>query len=186
MLRESNNSNASYAFAYVGTNSTGFECRNGAGTSSFGVGTGTGGTPQWVKLTRSGNNFNGYTSPDGVTWTLLGARTIVMSPAVKGGLAVSANNNSALNTATMDNVSLEASATSHAPPLLAVNPGSSAGELTFSWPSWATGFALYSTTNLAPPIIWLPVTNTAVNHGVTFGVTVPVGNRSEFFSLFAP
>ena len=186
MLRESNNSNASYAFAYVGTNSTGFECRNGAGTSSFGVGTGTGGTPQWVKLTRSGNNFNGYTSPDGVTWTLLGARTIVMSPAVKGGLAVSANNNSALNTATMDNVSLEASATSHAPPLLAVNPGSSAGELTFSWPSWATGFALYSTTNLAPPIVWLPVTNTAVNHGVTFGVTVPVGNRSEFFSLFAP
>ena len=28
-------------------------------------------TPAYLKITRSGNTFTAYTSPDGVTWTLI-------------------------------------------------------------------------------------------------------------------
>jgi hypothetical protein len=60
-----------------------------------------------VKLVRSGNTFNGYTSPDGVDWVQVGTtQTVTMAQGVYIGLAVSGNNNSVLATATFDNVSI--------------------------------------------------------------------------------
>jgi len=45
--------------------------------------------PYWVKIERSGNNFSGSISPDGVTWTPLGtAQTIAMTGPVLIGLAL--------------------------------------------------------------------------------------------------
>lgn len=35
------------------------------------------GTPVWLKLTRTGNNFSAFSSPDGVTWTQVGSTTAV-------------------------------------------------------------------------------------------------------------
>jgi len=56
---------------------------------------------------RSGNTFTGYSSTDGVNWLQLGnAQTISMAQNVYIGLAVSANNNSVLATATFDNVAV--------------------------------------------------------------------------------
>jgi regulation of enolase protein 1 (concanavalin A-like superfamily) len=62
--------------------------------------------PYWVRLTRTGNDFAGYVSPDGVTWTLVGTRTIAMSSAVYVGLAATAHTTSALTSASFDNVTL--------------------------------------------------------------------------------
>jgi regulation of enolase protein 1 (concanavalin A-like superfamily) len=63
--------------------------------------------PYWVKVTRSGNAFSSYTSPDGVTWTQRGtSQTITMAPNVYVGLAVNSGTTSALATATFDNVSI--------------------------------------------------------------------------------
>ena len=62
--------------------------------------------PYWVKLTRAGNTFTGYSSPNGVTWTLVGSDTISMAANVYVGLALTSHNNAALCTATLDNVSL--------------------------------------------------------------------------------
>jgi hypothetical protein len=63
--------------------------------------------PYWVKVVRSGNNFSGYGSPDGVTWTQIGpTQTIPMAQNVYIGLAVSSDNNSLLATATFDNVTI--------------------------------------------------------------------------------
>ncbi len=63
--------------------------------------------PYWVKLVRSGNTFSGYVSPDGLNWLPVGtAQTISMAPNVFIGLAVSADNNTVLATATFDNVSI--------------------------------------------------------------------------------
>jgi len=63
--------------------------------------------PYWVKLVRSGNTFNGYTSPDRVNWVQVGTtQTITMAQGVYIGLAVSGDNNSTLATATFDNVSI--------------------------------------------------------------------------------
>jgi RHS repeat-associated protein len=66
--------------------------------------------PAWIKLTRSGNTFTGYSSPDGVTWVQLGSQSITMATNVNIGLDVSSGGTSYLVTATFDNVSVSSSA----------------------------------------------------------------------------
>jgi parallel beta-helix repeat protein len=41
----------------------------------------------WVRLTRVGNVFTGYTSPDGITWTQFGQQTVALPSQVYVGLA---------------------------------------------------------------------------------------------------
>jgi hypothetical protein len=55
-----------------------------------------------------------------------------------------------------------------------------------SWPSWANDWSLYYATNLTPPVVWLPVTNTAVATNSQFTVALPIGSGTEFFRLEAP
>jgi hypothetical protein len=63
--------------------------------------------PYWVKVSRSGNTFSSYTSPDGVNWTQLGtSQTITMNQSVYVGLAATGGSTTALATATFDNVSI--------------------------------------------------------------------------------
>jgi regulation of enolase protein 1 (concanavalin A-like superfamily) len=82
--------------------------------------------PYWVRLTRSGSTFTAAASPDGVSWVQVGApRTITMSAAVYVGLAVSSGQNSALATATFDNVSVSTPA-APAPVLSNLSPASAA------------------------------------------------------------
>jgi regulation of enolase protein 1 (concanavalin A-like superfamily) len=81
--------------------------------------------PYWVKLTRSGNTFTAAASPDGVSWVQIGTpQTISMTTAVYVGLAVSSGQNSAVATATFDNVSLTAGAPSTPSFTLSASPGS--------------------------------------------------------------
>ena len=61
--------------------------------------------PYWVCVTRTGNTFSGYCSPDGVTWTLQGTTTITMANTFYIGLPVTADGNSVLCTATFESVS---------------------------------------------------------------------------------
>ncbi|HXY23989.1 MAG TPA: protease pro-enzyme activation domain-containing protein [Candidatus Acidoferrum sp.] len=80
--------------------------------------------PYWVKVIRSGNNFSGYGSPDGLNWTQIGAtQTITMAQNVYVGLAVSSDSNSLLATATLDNVSVSTIA-APAPSISSVSPTS--------------------------------------------------------------
>jgi len=63
--------------------------------------------PYYLRLTRRGDVFTAYTSPDGITFTQLGApRTISMAADVLVGLAVTAHNDATLSTALFDNVSV--------------------------------------------------------------------------------
>jgi hypothetical protein len=67
----------------------------------------TGNTANWVRLVRSGNTFTGYVSNDGQNWTLVDSTSIDMgSGTIYVGLAVTAHNNTALNTATFSNVGI--------------------------------------------------------------------------------
>ncbi|HZR18986.1 MAG TPA: SGNH/GDSL hydrolase family protein [Verrucomicrobiae bacterium] len=107
MLRETLDPGARNVFAFVTpTSGTGFQDRlatNGVSTYTFGN---SAAAPYWLKLERLGTNFNGYGSPDGVNWVLLGSVSLPMSSTVLAGLAVSSHNNSLLNTATFSSVSL--------------------------------------------------------------------------------
>jgi len=62
--------------------------------------------PQWVRLTRDGNTFTGWTSEDGVTWQALGNVTFPDMIMISG-LAVTSHDNTRLTTASFDNVELK-------------------------------------------------------------------------------
>jgi regulation of enolase protein 1 (concanavalin A-like superfamily) len=110
MIRETLNANSTHAFmAYQPYPSpfTYMYWRSGPGTNTASASAAITALPYWVKLVRSGNNFSGFISPDGVTWTQVGStQTISMAQNVYIGLALSADNTSALATATFDNVSV--------------------------------------------------------------------------------
>ena len=55
--------------------------------------------PYWVKVVRSGTTFTGYSSPDGINWTLVGSDTIAMGSSVFVGLPLTSHNNTMLCTA---------------------------------------------------------------------------------------
>ena len=62
----------------------------------------------WVKLTRTGSTFKGYSSTDGVNWTLVGQVTLNDMPTnMLGGLVVNSHQYDALNTSVFDNVSVK-------------------------------------------------------------------------------
>ena len=62
--------------------------------------------PYWLQLTRTGNVFRAYSSPNGLTWTQIGKNiTNDMASSVYTGIAVTAHNNSAINTSLLDNFS---------------------------------------------------------------------------------
>jgi hypothetical protein len=80
--------------------------------------------PAWLKLVRSGNQFTGYESGDGVTWALVGTTAVSLSQPGAGyyvGLAVTSHDPSAppWNTAGFDDVSVSQSAS----PNLLLEPG---------------------------------------------------------------
>ncbi|HEY1719383.1 MAG TPA: PQQ-dependent sugar dehydrogenase [Verrucomicrobiae bacterium] len=62
--------------------------------------------PYWVKLVRSGDTFTGYVSADGENWRRVDSVTVTMEKKIYVGLALTAHNNSALNSALFDNVSV--------------------------------------------------------------------------------
>ncbi len=55
-----------------------------------------------------------------------------------------------------------------------------------TWPASATGYQLYSATNLAPPVNWSLVTNAAASSNGTFYLTILPTNAGQFFRLAAP
>jgi hypothetical protein len=115
MFRDGTDPSASYVYMFVTPNNgagwegANLEYRNGAGTASAGVSYNAGNTaPEWVKLVRTGDIFTGYYSTDGMNWTSAGSITVAMGSTVDVGLAVTAHDNSQLNTATFDNVNVNA------------------------------------------------------------------------------
>jgi hypothetical protein len=89
-------------------NGAAFQYRTAAGEVSTHVAGGAAAAPLWVRVVRSGTTLSGYRSPDGVTWTAMGSATIAMGAQVQVGMAVTAHNDGAMNTATFDNVTMVA------------------------------------------------------------------------------
>ncbi len=72
-------------------------------TASIGAPSST--NPVWVKLVKNGTTYTGYYSLNGSTWTQVGAKSVTLTNSnYLAGLAVTAHNNAALNTATFTNV----------------------------------------------------------------------------------
>ena len=100
--------------------------------------------PYWVKVVRSGNTLIGYSSPDGVTWTEVGEHTIAMAATVFVGLPLTSHNDTVLNTATFDNVSVTGGFCT--PGDIIVDGGFEATDPgTLTNPNWAAGSTQFGT-----------------------------------------
>jgi regulation of enolase protein 1 (concanavalin A-like superfamily) len=120
MIRQSTDTGSAHAFMPIDPGGSGagngasFQQRvaaNGASTNFDNTGAAVA-PPYWVKVTRTGNSFSGYISPDGKTWTQLGtAQTITMTGPVLIGLAVCSHDATLTTTATFSNVSMTGTVT---------------------------------------------------------------------------
>ncbi len=62
--------------------------------------------PYWLRLTRNGDFFTGEVSADEKNWRRVDSIAVPMSKTLHVGLALSAHNNSALNSSLFDNVTV--------------------------------------------------------------------------------
>ena len=117
MMRDSLAANAMHASMFV-TPGKGlaFQRRTTTGGTSTNTSGGSGTAPAWVRIVRSGSTFSAYVSGDGASWTLVGSDTIAMGSTIDVGLALSSHDDTALATATYDNVAVGASAPPPPPP----------------------------------------------------------------------
>jgi hypothetical protein len=142
MLRETLNQDSANAFIAITAQNGGlFSYRSASAASSASFGQSGLTAPYWVKLVRLGNTFTAFTSPNGSTWTQTGSTvTIPMAGTVLVGLAVTAHNNTQLNTATFGNFIVVAQPPATPMNLLAT-PSSS--QVSLNW-STATDAASYT------------------------------------------
>jgi hypothetical protein len=66
------------------------------------------------------------------------------------------------------------------PPLSVAASGNGA---VLNWPTSAGPFTLYTATNLAPPAVWLPVTNPPVLTNGQWQISLPPASGSHFYRL---
>jgi len=94
--------------AYVsldGTHGQRFSIRTAENAASTRYGNDITTSPYWFKVTRAGNTFTGYSSPDGVTWTEVASpANIRMNSTIYVGVAVTSCNTSRTITTVFDNV----------------------------------------------------------------------------------
>jgi hypothetical protein len=88
--------------------------RTATGGSSSSTAGGNGAIPVWLRVTRTGNSFAGFTSSNGTSWTPIGSPvTITMPATIRVGLAVTSHADGTLASGVFDNVSI----TTPAPPM---------------------------------------------------------------------
>jgi RHS repeat-associated protein len=105
MIRETLNPGATDAVVfYDGYGGVYMQDRPTTGANAANLGSQCGNLPEWLELSRAGNSFTGYCSPDGVNWTQIASATVSMAQTVYIGLAVSGYG--FLEPGTFDNVSV--------------------------------------------------------------------------------
>jgi hypothetical protein len=84
------------------------QVRSAQGATTTKVANPAGTVPTYLEVTRSGNTFTAFTSPDGVSWTPIAGSTatVNLGTTILAGLAVTSHNTGTLSTVTLDAVSI--------------------------------------------------------------------------------
>ena len=106
MIRESTAANSRYAGVFITpSGSVRFQRRSNTGGITSTTSTSGSTAPRWLRLTRAGNVFRAFQSPNGTTWTQVGTnQTISIAAGATIGLTVSSRLDGVLCTANIDNV----------------------------------------------------------------------------------
>jgi Concanavalin A-like lectin/glucanases superfamily len=59
----------------------------------------------------------------------------------------------------------------------------SGGNVVLSWPAFATGYRVYTASNLVRPVVWSPLTNTIWNQGTNCSIVLHIHGEKGFFRL---
>ncbi len=112
MIRQDLTAGSKHAFmAMTPSNGAAFQYRSAAAGTSFSTNVTGFAAPYWVKLVRSGDVFTGFRSPDGTTWTQVGAaQTIAMTGSIYVGLAATSHDNTRLGSAAAISVTVTGTA----------------------------------------------------------------------------
>jgi autotransporter-associated beta strand protein len=107
--------------------------------------------PRWLKLTRASNNdYTGYVSSDGLTWTQVGTvnNSNISSTTAYAGLVVSSGSTSSLASETFDNVSVPGWTPPPNAPTGAAASTASQSQINLSWTAagGATGYQVWRST----------------------------------------
>lgn len=107
MVRQSLTDNSPHIIvATTKSNNTVIQLRRTAGAASEGPASTSGTAPRWLRLVRTGNNFQAYVSANGTTWSSFGAaQAITMTGTVYVGLAVTSHVCATTANAVFSNVS---------------------------------------------------------------------------------
>jgi glucosylceramidase len=153
-----------------------FAYRTATGGASAGAGWTGSGSPKWLKLVRSGTNFSGYYSSNGSAWTQLGATvTIPMASDMLAGLAVSAVNNSALNSSVFDNVGITGFGSPVTPTGLTASPLLGGVNLVWNATNLATSYKIKRATTSGGPYTTVATSTTS-----SF-MDLAVSNRTTYY-----
>jgi hypothetical protein len=106
MIRESLDAGAKHAMVVITPDNGGsFQYRTATGGTSASTDAAGLQIPYWLRITRTGNAFKAERSPDGKTWTQIGAdQNVSMVPNVYIGLCVTSHSTGAYSTAEFSNV----------------------------------------------------------------------------------
>ncbi len=107
--------------------------------------------PPWVRLTRRGNSFTAYASPDGIAWSRVGApQTIAMAATAQIGIPATSGAAGILSESSLDQVSIS-------PPLPDVTITSPTGDTTLSNAPQSLRLTAAITDSGAPAVAWSKV-----------------------------
>ncbi|HVE40555.1 MAG TPA: hypothetical protein VNM14_11735 [Planctomycetota bacterium] len=151
--------------------------------------------PQWVRLTRVGDVFTGYASPDGTTWTQIGQVTITMAASVQVGLAVTSHDNAQRSNCTFSNFTVKDGTGTTIWPLAPptnVQPTNNINSVTLNWTASTsastTGYTILRGSTNGGPYTALPggttagltyTDNTASNPGTYYYVVIATNATSQ-------
>ena len=83
-----------------------FQRRKQTGGVSYNTAAAAARAPYYVRVTRKGDSFDSYTSPNGVTWTHVGTTTIPMADTIYVGVVVSSHDSRSLATGTFASIAI--------------------------------------------------------------------------------
>jgi RHS repeat-associated protein len=120
MLRDGTAANAMYASVFVTPgNGVTFQRRTTTGGTTSGTTVAGLTAPQWLSLSRSGNDITAKTSADGIIWTTVGSAAFTMPTTLTAGCAATSHNASVASTVTFTNLSISGNVSTVTSPALA-------------------------------------------------------------------
>jgi len=113
MIRDSLDANAKNIMVRLSPDhGVGVQWRSLTGASSLDADDVDAEAPQWLRLSRAGNDFTAEYSSDGIVWESFGSRTITIGSSAYIGLALCSHDNDELNTTTFERVEVQAAGNS--------------------------------------------------------------------------